>query len=299
MSSLIDVMDKSNQAFRFGSQTNRIRAMPHSGKRISCEKINMGLTPPNPYEAGFIATRDSITINLGPLQGARAIDSDRLRDFSESPSWVHYHPVGSEVYIALPDNRSECLSINLCPSIRQAVLEDYGLDQDLLTTSRRLPPTPEILEFAQLARRYILGEQHSQLVMESLGMLGCSILVNQVSDKNLVPQTAALAEKKLQLIFDFVEANLDQNIGLDDLASHCGLTSFHFARSFKVSTGSTPHQFILERRVARARAKLLHGQQSLAEIALEVGFSSQAHMTGVFRKSLGVTPGRYRKIRQA
>ena len=71
-----------------------------------------------------------------------------------------------------------------------------------------------------------------------------------------------------------------------------------FSRAFKAATGTTPHQVLIERRVARARERLEHGTDPIVDVALECGFSSQAHMTSTFTRQLGVSPGRYRKERR-
>ena len=63
--------------------------------------------------------------------------------------------------------------------------------------------------------------------------------------------------------------------------------------------GSSPHQYVLDRRIARAREQLELGGDSLANIAYAFGFSSQAHMTSIFKKRIGVTPGRYRNDRRS
>lgn len=110
------------------------------------------------------------------------------------------------------------------------------------------------------------------------------------------PRQRDMSPERLAKLQEKIEAELDTPLALDQLAAVVGFERFHFARAFKAATGQSPHQYILDRRVARAR-QLLEGKEifSLAEVAYTVGFSSQAHMTDVFRKRLGVTPGIYRR----
>lgn len=103
-----------------------------------------------------------------------------------------------------------------------------------------------------------------------------------------------LAPKSRRRILDFVEANLDQPLTVEELANEAGLSSFHFARMFRKSVGEAPHHFVLRRRIERAKFLLQTDTKTLAEIALETGFSSQAHLTTRFRSFVGVTPARYR-----
>lgn len=94
---------------------------------------------------------------------------------------------------------------------------------------------------------------------------------------------------------DFIEASLDQDLSLEVLADEAGVSPYTFPRTFKHYFGATPHQYVLDRRMARARALLADTDRSICEIALEAGFSSQSHLASTFRKYTGVTPNAYRK----
>lgn len=113
------------------------------------------------------------------------------------------------------------------------------------------------------------------------------------------PDQRRLDESTLKRIEAFVEERLETGLTGTELAGLCGMSRFQFARSFKATTGQTPHAYLLERRITRARHLLETGALPLSEIAFACGFSSQSHMTDVFRQKLGVTPGRYRKERFA
>ncbi|PKR55244.1 helix-turn-helix domain-containing protein [Thalassospira marina] len=97
-------------------------------------------------------------------------------------------------------------------------------------------------------------------------------------------------------VIDYVSANLEQAITLDDLASVAGLSVFHFSRMFRTSLGEAPHQYVLRKRISQARSMLHDGDLALAEIAMACGFSSQAHLTTRFGHIVGVSPARYRQI---
>ena len=109
------------------------------------------------------------------------------------------------------------------------------------------------------------------------------------------PGTRALPPPALARVEDYLDANLGDDVSLADLAALVGLSPYHFSRAFKAATGLPPHRYLIERRVARARERLEHGGDPIVDVALECGFSSQAHMTSTFTRQLGVSPGRYRK----
>jgi AraC-like DNA-binding protein len=89
-----------------------------------------------------------------------------------------------------------------------------------------------------------------------------------------------------------LEDDLDQNIPLEDLAREARVTPFHLIRSFRAATGLTPHQYVIQRRLARARALLREGC-SATEVAHAVGFGDQSHLHRHFKRVMGLTPGQY------
>jgi AraC-like DNA-binding protein len=103
-----------------------------------------------------------------------------------------------------------------------------------------------------------------------------------------------LTPRQLRQARETIEARLDQEISLAQLAGDCGLSTSHFARAFARSIGVPPHRWLMQRRVERAKQLMLTGA-TLAEIALMCGFSDQSHLTRVFAQAVGITPGRWRE----
>ena len=93
----------------------------------------------------------------------------------------------------------------------------------------------------------------------------------------------------------FVEAGLDRPLPLADLAARAGLSVFHFARAFRVSTGLTPRAFVETRRIARARQLIAETTQPLAAIAVDTGFGTQSRLTIAFKRATGFTPAAWRR----
>ncbi|MBB4189367.1 AraC-like DNA-binding protein [Sinorhizobium terangae] len=94
---------------------------------------------------------------------------------------------------------------------------------------------------------------------------------------------------------DLLMANVSGSISLEELAKGCGLSRSHFARAFKVTTGSTPLQWLAQQRIALAQGHLRYSSLSLHDIAEQCGFSDQGHFSRVFSQHVGETPGRWRR----
>ena len=103
-----------------------------------------------------------------------------------------------------------------------------------------------------------------------------------------------LAPGVLRRVRDHVDAHLGDSISINDLAAIAGLSLYHFARAFKRSEGVNPHSYVMQCRVRRAQELLAGTDMPIAEIAIACGFSDQSHCARRFRKSLGITPWRYR-----
>lgn len=107
-------------------------------------------------------------------------------------------------------------------------------------------------------------------------------------------QPAALAKWRLARALDYVEANLGEPVRLSDMAAAAGLTGMHFAAQFRAAMGVRPREYLLRRRIARAQQLLSASSLPLVDVALEVGFQTQAHFTTVFKRLSGSTPGKWR-----
>jgi AraC family transcriptional regulator len=108
--------------------------------------------------------------------------------------------------------------------------------------------------------------------------------------------SGGLAPWQLRLARDTINANLEEQLSLEQLADECRLSVTHFAKAFARSTGISPHRWLMQRRVDLAKDLMLTTDSSLVEIALKCGFSDQSHFTKVFAEVTGNTPRRWRRI---
>jgi len=113
-------------------------------------------------------------------------------------------------------------------------------------------------------------------------------------DPALRERRGGLPSNRLRCVTEYIEENLERDLALVELAKILRMNVFHFARSFKQSTGLPPHQYVLRKRIERAKCLLVEQGSSIAEVALRCGFGSQSNFTTAFRRLTSITPGAYR-----
>ncbi|WP_454625064.1 helix-turn-helix domain-containing protein [Bradyrhizobium cenepequi] len=103
-----------------------------------------------------------------------------------------------------------------------------------------------------------------------------------------------LQKWRLKRVAEYVDSHLSKKITLSDLAAVAGLSRMHFASQFRMATGLRPHEYLLRQRIRRADELLRHTTMTIVEVALSVGFQTQAHFTTVFKRIAGNTPAQWR-----
>jgi AraC family transcriptional regulator len=111
------------------------------------------------------------------------------------------------------------------------------------------------------------------------------------------PIRGGLAPWQVRRVTTHVETNLDTAITTKDLAMLARLSLFHFCRAFRDSFGESPHGYVTRRRVERAQGLMLTTNATLGQIAAECGFTDQAHLSRLFRRIVGESPGVWRRAR--
>jgi AraC family transcriptional regulator len=134
---------------------------------------------------------------------------------------------------------------------------------------------------------------------ESLAVMALTALVRPHLREAEGRQETGVELRSVRHVIDFIDAYLDEDLSLFTLAAEAGLSPRHLARQLKRATGLSPHQYVLRRRVERAKTLLAQRDLSITDVALAVGFSSQAHLTAAFRRVYSITPGVYRDVHRA
>ena len=150
----------------------------------------------------------------------------------------------------------------------------------------------------ELAEEALNGLPNGRLYAQGLSVALMGLLASRHVTSTQAPAASAgrfgpLLQKRLT---DLIQQHLASDLSLTRLADEAGLSTHHFLRVFKATFGTTPHRYVQRRRMEAAAAALQRQWfRPIAEIALEHGFASQAHMTDLMRRHLGVTPHALRR----
>lgn len=149
-----------------------------------------------------------------------------------------------------------------------------------------------MLFLAELQSGGIMG----RLYIESLTQALIIHLLRHYSEvaQIVTPENRSLTSNQLQQAIDYIHAHLDLDLSLSQIAKVINISPTYFASLFKRATGNSPHQYVIQQRVERAKLMLSKTDMAIADIALQVGFSSQSHLTQQFKRLTGMTPKQIR-----
>lgn len=243
------------------------------------------LLPRSGYEASYVAASPVIGFAFEAQTGMHAFAGDRRSAFRARPNHLSFLPGGCDVY-SQSRQGGEYLKITLLDEI-------CGLAR----AQRRFSDViaPEAVAAAQALRcRLLAGRGQDPLEGEHLvhALVGS---VTRVLEGNHRADRAAtwMTSRRQALVLELIEERLGERLTVSDLADSLGLSAAFLSRAFKGALGKPPHDYIIDRRLARARLLLSAGKADLSAIAQLCGFSSHAHMSTVFRARLGVTPSHF------
>jgi AraC family transcriptional regulator len=143
----------------------------------------------------------------------------------------------------------------------------------------------------------IAGFPSGRLFLDSVEQALAVALVNGYAVRHCSVQThrGGLGCARLRRIKEFVDAKMEDELTLCEMAQAVQLSTSHFSRMFRKSTGEAPHQFVLRHRVERAKEMLRAAEARVLDVAVACGFKTQQHFARVFRQMCGVSPTEYRQ----
>jgi AraC family transcriptional regulator len=218
------------------------------------------------------------------------------------PGMSYLVPAGTqESHLELSD-RMECLHLYLPPTLLdQRTLADFDVDPAEVQIAYAHGLADQVLFHICSPLRDLLHRPRQPtdaLFVEGIQIALAAHLLGHYTINRWRPpeKSPSLDPRRLQRVLGYIDASLNREIRLEELAAQACLSPFHFSRLFREATGLSPHRYVIDRRVQAARQELARRNLSLAEIALELGFGSQANFTRVFRKATRLTPGQYREL---
>ncbi len=245
-----------------------------------------------------------VMVNLGrPYRLEERLDG-RLYRTSGVRGDVALVPAGTPVEfrsLSPEGQKVENLAISLAPAFVRRVAEEADVDPDgveLIGTLGGRDPEIERIA-ASLLSEIEDSNPFGDLYTDSLANLLAVHLLRDHSSLGLrrdhrTGAQAGLPAAALRRVTDYVEENLAEGLTLAEISAVAHMSPFHFSRLFKASTGLSPHRFVVDRRVERAKSLLHKTGLPLHEVARLAGFTDQSHLAKHFRRQLGVTPRRFR-----
>jgi AraC family transcriptional regulator len=255
-------------------------------RRLAVGCVHAELLPRMPYEVAYTPAADVIGFAFESQAGSHAFATDRTTGFRTRPNSLAYVPKGCDVVSRSRDGGEYLtLSTPFAPRAGRSAERRFN---DVID--------PVAIGAAQHLRRLLLrGDMVDPIEAEACVSTLCSAVARVLAGGAVASRAARwMTARRLGLVDEIIEARMDAGLTVGELASHLGLSSGFFHRAFKAGTGKTPHDYINDRRISRARLLLRRAPLGLAEIATASGFSSHAHMTSQFRRRLGISPSRLR-----
>jgi AraC family transcriptional regulator len=249
---------------------------------------------------GMLAEQDAVLVWSGgrsdvTLSGRGAKPLDRHR-FVRHGGMVDFLPRGTLLEeIRWRGQPSECVSVQFEAGVVARLLgKDAAFAPEALRTAVADAHVVDLVN--RLREQAATGQALGPLYTEALSLTLATYVYGKYALRPEPRSTEqSLSAAQAEQLITFVEDHLADSLSLCALAQLVGYSPDHFARLFKRSFGLSPYQYVLERRVERAKTLLRAKSCSIVEVAMRCGFASQAHLHSAFKARTGATPGTFRK----
>ena len=240
--------------------------------------------------------RHVLVVNLGPP--ATVLERRAGRQGRLGTGNVVILPAGAPTNWHLErEGEVRHLHLYLAPTLIQEIATSADIDPDAIEFVETLGIFDPQIETIALS---LLSELRSEglggrLYVESLGnILGIHLLRHHSSvQRPSLPRSVGLDTTTLRRVSAYIDEHLAEDLSLSEIAAVASLSPYHFARLFKSSTGFSPHQYVIQRRIERAKLFLSTTNWSLTAIAYAVGFAHESHLALHFKRLTGLIPSSY------
>ncbi|AIT07720.1 hypothetical protein MC45_16635 [Sphingomonas taxi] len=248
-----------------------------------------------PYTGYFGACADHLIVMhlSGPVRIERDFSGERACAKVQRGG-LFILPAGRDFGVSL-DGTLETIHIYVRGTMLDAAARELGVDPATLAIMPGLGVHDPVIEQMGTVCCTMLAERQSGFFADAVArILAARIVSAHSSAMHAASASAAgLSSDQIDAVRDLVHRHIEEAITVDSLALAAGLPPGQFARRFKHTTGRSPYQFVMDARLDLARDLLLRGA-AIAEVAVQTGFTHQEHLTRMFGRRFGMTPGRFR-----
>lgn len=248
-----------------------------------------------PYTGYFHARSDHLIVMhlSGPVQVERDFSGDRTCAKVQRGG-LFIVPAGRDFGVSL-DGTLETIHIYVRGPLIDGAAREMGLDPSAIDIVPGLGVHDSVIEQMGLVCCTMLKERQSDFFADAVARIlaGRLVAAHSTALRTDDGLRTGLSSGQIDTVRELVHQHIEEPITVGALASAVGLSSEQFARRFKRTTGRSPYQFVMDERLDLARDLLLRGG-AIAEVAVQTGFTHQEHLTRMFGRRFGTTPGRFR-----
>lgn len=261
------------------------------GRDVHVQRLRLTLeTPEHHHDASFL------TLHLGPPAQIEVQEGKRHLRIQTIPGTFSLIGAGEPHQVRYEG--ANVLGVSLSPELMANAARNIVPSGEVLLIPQHSTPDPQIERIGQILKTELeMGSPSGPLFADAMGQALAIHLLRHYSTA-ATPEDEdnweGLSPTRLRRVLDFLEAHLDRDVTLSELAEVAGLSMYHFAHQFKVATGMAPHAYLISRRVERAKELLSRTNLPIATVAATTGFSHQSHLNRHFKRLVGTTPARFR-----
>jgi AraC family transcriptional regulator len=253
--------------------------------------------------AGILSVPELTSVLVSVHIGPAARISCRRAATSHTGSAVHGDidiiPAGTPSRWEMHDENDTALLMSLPVPMMDAIAEECGFNPQSVEIRNRFQVRDAQLENIGWAIKseMELGSPSGSLYMDSLAISVASRLISAHSSVSArTERRGGLDGRRLKQTLEYIEEHLAEDLSLARIAAVVGLSPSHFRTLFRDSVGTAVHQYVIQRRVERAKSLLMRNSHSVAEIALATGFTHQSHLSRHLQRASGFSPAQMRRI---
>ena len=281
-----------------GQNRTKPSSIQHTKPRSNF-RVSLLSDPPGLIEVPALRSTN-ISIHVGPSVQVSCRRGESRHRGTAVHGDVDIIPAGTPSLWEIKE-KDTALVLSLSPDLLDLAAGELDLDPCRIEIRNRFQVRDAQLENIGWALKAEMecGYPSGRLFVDGLALSVASRLVRSHSSRS-VPEPAnhkgRLSDRRLRQVLSYIEGNLSQDISLGDIAAVAGVSVSHFKSLFRESVGLPAHQYLIRRRVDRAKSLLHEGKLSVSQIALETGFAHQSHLAHHMRRVLGVSPKKLREM---